>query len=211
MELMQAAAVELLFGLSSDVPYFVLISSPAPRFMDRYLYQWLSSLLRIGIYFVLDKQFPVPGSDVSAGADVSWMMYCFVIVSEVVLNALFSVSAAGITLQQFFAPKKANSWSKRASTLQWTLLLFLMPLSEEIFFRVFLFSRWQALLGFLPALALQSAWFLANHSPFMWVRAFRSISYAMTFYFSGGSLVASWICHVTNNILAMQFDTRQAL
>lgn len=203
---MYRLALELLLGLVADIPYFTILSFvEPPKYVDKYLFQWIISLIRIVLFIIIEYLFPVENIEYF---QVGLLSYFSVIAGEIILNATFSFYRAGITWKHFNTTTQ-NSWFSKGTYSQIIVLIFLFPLSEEIFFRVFLFRRWITLIGFFPALVLQSCWFLVNHSPFLWVRAFRSISYALAFYLSGGSLFAAWLCHVTNNIIAFRFDSQK--
>ena len=59
-------------------------------------------------------------------------------------------------LLSFFAPSRVDARMA-------VLLVLLIPLTEEIFFRHLLFLRVANAVGLVPAYALQSLWFATNH------------------------------------------------
>ena len=197
---------ELGSGLLADVVFFGGLTVKIPFRVDKLLYQWMLSLIRISIYIIL-APYSVQAFTISLSIDSHAVG---VIATEIMLNLIISLYFGGFLSKSgtgvFPKQQNTNILRRKTSFMHIVILILLLPLSEEIFFRCLLFNRWIPLIGTIPALLLQSGWFLVNHTPFVWARCYRSLSYAFTFYFSGGSLMASWLCHVANNIVAYSLD-----
>lgn len=203
--------LECVIGLFSDTLYFLGLSMK-PLNIDKLLYQSLLSGLRIAIYFLLTFCVSVEGY-----FPLSFKMegdYWIVVGIEITLNLILSWFLGGFSSRNIPSTSNNNTLGnkfvrvyKKSTRLQMILLLFVLPVLEEVFFRYLLFNRWISLIGWIPALFLQSIWFLVNHSPFLWARCFRAFSYALAYYFSNGSLIACSLCHIMNNIVAFSLDS----
>jgi membrane protease YdiL (CAAX protease family) len=90
-----------------------------------------------------------------------------------------------------------------AILLKGVLVVLLVPLLEELFFRGWAFRRWNRSWGFLPAALASSALFAAIHSDTMLIGAFVFGLVACKLYQESGNLLSPLLVHFTLNLISM--------
>jgi membrane protease YdiL (CAAX protease family) len=195
-------ATELVVGIVADTVFYSAVLFRDGR-LPLHIAQLVSSLIRIAVYHVgilLYSWMFGPSQYAQLGFSFSTGYSALIIACSIVFNIAVTIVIHPQTISKITMKNIRTSKYKRFELFS---VIVFFPITEEYFFRGLVFYRWAHIVGVPLAIIIQSVWFQLNHQEFLWVRFIRSIMYALVYYLTGFSLIASILCHISNNLLAL--------